>query len=302
MSKSWQWLLAGGIFIAFVALVEYLTGWQTVWQGMSHLQPSLLIGLLLLSLVSYVARALRIMWAMKLPYGDFRQIFDLSATHILANNLLPMRTGEVAFPVLMKQRFGVSVMRSSSQLLLFRLLDLLVLISLSMTVVVFYFDWLWSVTLLVLLGLCFVSLPWLRALALVIAERRDWTNISSSLQQLPLDRRNFLGTIGLTVVIWLSKLAAFLILVLSLTKLDLVTAVLGVVAAELTSVLPVHGIAGTGTYEGAFVFAAQLSQGNFDELLVVAVQLHIFLLVVSGALFIFGRAFYLLQDNGKITS
>jgi uncharacterized membrane protein YbhN (UPF0104 family) len=60
-----------------------------------------------------------------------------------------------------------------------------------------------------------------------------------------------------------------------------VSALLGAVGGELTSVLPAHGIAGAGTYE-AGVVAALVPQGiRLSTALAAAVNLHLFLLGLS---------------------
>ena len=56
--------------------------------------------------------------------GRFTLCTKLMLQHNLFNNLLPMRTGELSFPVLMARYFAVPALRSVPALLWFRLMDL----------------------------------------------------------------------------------------------------------------------------------------------------------------------------------
>ncbi|HHM05194.1 MAG TPA: UPF0104 family protein, partial [Gammaproteobacteria bacterium] len=89
-----------------------------------------------------------------------------------------------------------------------------------------------------------------------------------------------------TYVNWLVKLAAFAWVLTLFAPVPAAPALLGVIAGDLTSVLPVHGVAGAGTYE-AGVVAALLPLGlDAGAALRGAVNLHLFILastVLGGA-------------------
>jgi uncharacterized membrane protein YbhN (UPF0104 family) len=57
---------------------------------------------------------------------------------------------------------------------------------------------------------------------------------------------------------------------------------MGALGGELSSVLPVHGLAGAGTYEAGVVAALAPFRVSAVEALAAAVNLHLFLLGVSG--------------------
>jgi uncharacterized membrane protein YbhN (UPF0104 family) len=63
--------------------------------------------------------------------------------------------------------------------------------------------------------------------------------------------------------------------------LDLWRLLIGVLGAELSSILPFHGIAGGGTYELAAVAALVPFGVSPEAALVGAVNLHLFLLGVT---------------------
>ncbi|RMH16820.1 MAG: UPF0104 family protein, partial [Gammaproteobacteria bacterium] len=52
----------------------------------------------------------------------------------------------------------------------------------------------------------------------------------------------------------------------------------GIMAAELTSVLPINGVAGAGSYEGGLALAVSILGYPFGSAFTAAVNLHIFVL------------------------
>ena len=86
---------------------------------------------------------------------------------------------------------------------------------------------------------------------------------------------------GWTALSWTCKLLAYPAVVLHFSDIDLGRAVLGTLGAELSSVLPVHGVAGAGTYELA-MSAVLLPLGlDVATILKAAVNLHLYLLGAS---------------------
>jgi len=69
---------------------------------------------------------------------------------------------------------------------------------------------------------------------------------------------------------------------------------LGAIGGELTAVLPVHGMAGAGTYEAGVVAALAPTDIGHQEALKAAVNLHLFLLSCT---LLSGLLSYLLPGN-----
>ena len=84
-----------------------------------------------------------------------------------------------------------------------------------------------------------------------------------------------------TALSWSVKLLAFTLVLKHFLSVDFWRVIVGVIGAELSSVLPFHGIAGSGSYELGAV-AALLPLGvSPDAALAGAVNLHLFLLGVT---------------------
>jgi uncharacterized membrane protein YbhN (UPF0104 family) len=94
-----------------------------------------------------------------------------------------------------------------------------------------------------------------------------------------------------TALSWVCKFMAYTAVVLHFVEIEVWRAVLGTVGAELSSVLPIHGVAGSGSYELAM--AAVLIPLGLDlpTVLKAAVNLHLYLL---GASLLFGLGALLL--------
>jgi uncharacterized membrane protein YbhN (UPF0104 family) len=279
MSKPLRWSLASLILFAVVLWVELDIGWINVLLAWREVSALTLLGLTLLTLISYLLRA----WRVHLYFGRrerhaFVSYVRISFLHNAMNNLLPMRLGEASFPLLMKRRFGYPLLRSSAGLLWIRLMDLhwlLVLLSL-VGAVQFGPLALAATGLLILLPLLGL-LPNLgrllpARLTAKLALLRDYTPPSYGFA---------LRIYALTAVVWVTKLSALTLMMLSFIDLPGSQGLLAVIFADLSSVLPIHGLAGSGTFEGAML-AALLPLGvDQSDILLAAVNVHLYLLGVT---------------------
>ena len=121
VAKVLPWL----VLLAFLAAVQYWMGWEKVLQPwLAFHWPQLLLALGLMVL-SYAVRTWRLVDYFPREIGaHYLTALRLTLLHNLMNNLLPARTGEASFPLLMRRYFIVPYAQSVSALLWFRLLDL----------------------------------------------------------------------------------------------------------------------------------------------------------------------------------
>ena len=268
MKSLWRPLLGVGILAGFIAFVQVYFGWLRLLAPWQHLPLAEIAVAALLILLSYWLRAVRF-------YDYFRTVMDgrfvlcvkLMLQHNLLNNLLPMRTGELSFPVLMNRYFSVPVLQSMPALLWFRVLDLHTL-GISALLAIHSAAWPWPLTAAVLA--LWLPLPWLsfhfsarwrRALQHHHHTRAHlW--MSRLLQGLPQAPAAFWRAWGWTALNWLVKLGAFVWVLRLFIPISLPAAWMGAIAGDLTSVLPVHGVAGAGTYEAGVVAGLLPYQSN----------------------------------------
>jgi uncharacterized membrane protein YbhN (UPF0104 family) len=275
-------VIGAALLAGLVLGVSFTVGWRTLLAPWAELSPGELVGLLILSLASYVLRAVRV-YDYFLPRfeGRFLTVLRLSVLHNVANNLLPMRAGEMVFPWLMGRYFGQGFASSLASLVWIRLLDLHFLGVIGLLILYLWRPWpIWL--------LC--ALAWVASLTLMssvgrlapIEQPGRLGRLRNILTASPPSSTFRVARLYLwTVVSWSTKFVAFAVVLRHFLPIDLWQVLIGVMGAELSSVLPFHGIAGSGSYELAAV-AALLPLGvSPDAALVGAVNLHLFLLGVT---------------------
>jgi uncharacterized membrane protein YbhN (UPF0104 family) len=281
--------IGAALLVLTVLLVERYVGWAELLRPWRTQRPGALGLGVTLVLASYALRAVRV-------YDHFRPetrhgfgaCLRLTLIHNLLNNLVPMRLGEVSFPALLRRYFGVSLSRGVAGLLWFRLTDLHILGAAAL--VALTADQLSTGVLAALLGL-WLTLPWLAFRGRGPAQRAAHRIRSPRLRHLlgeaiggmPADPSTFWRTVLWTVLNWLLKLAVFAWLLHAFAGAGLSPSLAGALGGELSSVLPVHGLAGAGTYEAGVIAGLAPFGLNPREALAAAVNLHLFLLGVSAA-------------------
>lgn len=281
MNLRLRWALATLIFALLVGLVEYFYGWAGILAQWSNIDLSDILLLTLLTLVSYVLRAERV-------YRYFGQRFDhprlaylkISFLHNALNNFLPMRLGEAAFPLLMKRQFQQSMLSSTAGLVWIRLMDLHVLLLLAAIALGALLPGLAYLALGgLILGPVVVALFQRQFLALLPTKLR--TKLTDLQHLLPHSKQLIISTYLQTLIIWIVKLAALTLVLQAFLEIDFVAAWIAVTTADLSGVLPIHGIAGSGTYEAAMLAALVPMGFALEQALSAAINLHIYLLGVS---------------------
>jgi hypothetical protein len=259
-----------------------------------QLDTAALVGAIILVFVSYGVRAVRVYDYFRAQFpqqlaGGLPLCLHLSLQHNLLNNLLPMRSGELSFPLLMSRYFAVPAKRSLPVLLWFRLLDLHTLALLAALII--GAD-LIGQTMTLLLTAIWLLLPWLgyrlyRPWLQRIGDRpgRGWGLLRHILHSLPHSPASFWRSWWWTLLNWVIKLAVFAWVLSLFIDIGLGPAWLGATFGDLTSVLPIHGIAGAGTYEAGVMAGLLPFHIAPAAALTAAVNLHLFVLsctILSG--------------------
>lgn len=277
-------LLPAAIAVAFVVGAEYFVGWRELlapWVSLGN--PIVLIGPLALLLTSYVIRALRLYRYFDLQRG-FGACVRLMVHHNLCVNVLPMRTGEVAFPVLMRRYFAVTLQRSLPALAWLRSLDahaLITLLTLALGVLT------QSRPLLAVAALWAVApfcAPWFarRVVRLVGTRQTRAASLARNVAHaVPSTAAALAEDWLLTALNWIVKLVAFAWIIQLFAEAHYGVSLLGAIGGELSAMLPIHGVAGIGTYEAGIVAAMRLFESPSELALTGAVNLHLIVIGTS---------------------
>jgi uncharacterized membrane protein YbhN (UPF0104 family) len=280
MSKTLRWFIATTLFLALVIGVELTIRWRSILEDWQALSLTNLLLLTLLTFASYLLRAERVYNYFASESHSRVSYIRISFLHNALNNFLPMRLGEAAFPLLMKREFSESMLTTSAGLLIIRLMDLHVLLLLASVALI-------SVS--PLLGWGVVSGLILFPLSLKFAGKALFKLFPAKVHRLlnkiehlwPRDYRLLAKTYLITLFIWVVKLLALIMILMSFLSITFSDGALAVIAADISGVLPIHGLAGSGTYEAAMLAALYPMGFETVEAIKAAINVHIYLLGAS---------------------
>lgn len=276
-------ILSLSIFVAFVVWIESAFQWSTILSMWKHLPISLTAIAFSLFSISYLLRSVRL-W---ICFDELRGISGIVISikvmfiHNFFNNLLPMRTGEAAFPLLLKKQAGIEFSRSLPALLVFRFLDLMFLLIVASFVVVgdLYLP------LRMLLAMAVFLVPfvlWLLHHRLKMEIAKQQGRISDLLLKLisgiPERFSVFCQVYFWTIMNWSIKLLLFAFMLQQFADIPYTSALLGSMTGELSSVLPIHGFAGAGTYETGIAFGLVVHGISLSQAVIAGTNLHLFIL------------------------
>ena len=281
-----QWGLGGLLALAVVVGLQWYVGWSRLLGPWLALDGTVLLLAVGLVAVGYLARAARLhVLFVSRTAGRARLCVKLILLNTLANNLVPMRAGELSFPLLMRRFFGVPMGTATAGLAWLRLMDLHTLLGLGLVGILP--GWLGG-GLTWLTVAAWLVLPWLlyrfqRDLLRRLAGGRGGRLAGAVAAGLPADPFTFWQCWIWTVLAWLAKLSVFVWLLIAFSAAPVEAALAGAVGGELTSVLPFHGVAGLGTYEAGVVAGMTPWGVALKAAVTAAVNLHLFLLGISVA-------------------
>ena len=280
MGVKLRWLIAIFIFATGIIWVHDYLGWPQVIADWQSLEPRTLALLLALTFASYALRAQRISRALPAPQSyAFTIYLRISLLHNALNNLLPMRLGEASLPIMAKRELGLSVVQSTTTLFLVRLMDLhflLLVLCVSLLPVSSLVGTSGAAALLM------AALLWRRLMSVVTAiiPQSRQVQLQAVLQH-HQKRKLTLELYAYTVLVWLGKLSALALIVLSFLDIPFYQGLVAVISADLSSVLPIHGLAGSGTFESAILIALTPFQLEKKEILSAAINVHLYVLFSS---------------------
>lgn len=284
-------LVAILLSLALVAWLVHEGRWQGLAEVVGRLSPGVMIVAFLGFLASYSLRALRIFDEFRREIGPrFGACLRIVLIHNALVNVMPFRSGEAAFPLLMRQTFATPLTRGIASLFWLRLQDAFVVMALAALVWPGLPPALRGVGVAGVLGLAWYLPRWAR-------QPHAWLEGEGFLHKLGRVRDAFadsthharfgwLWTLGN----WSVKLAAQAWLLAALLPAPLRSGAAGALGAELAAILPVQGVAGFGTYEAGAAAALLPAGVPLEQGLQAALALHLF--VIASALLVGALAWF----------
>ncbi|WP_297446188.1 lysylphosphatidylglycerol synthase transmembrane domain-containing protein [Desulfurobacterium sp.] len=231
----------------------------------------------------YIFRALRLkLYIEEIPLSEMASVIGV---HTFFNNVMPFRSGETSFPLILKKLYGIDMTRSSVVLFGARVFDLL---SLSILFLFSLFSVSFSDKRLIFFPILAVALV---GIALFVAykflhffkERIPFFDklIIASAVLFRVDK--LMQMFFFSICIWILKFTAFMfILNAAHLGLGFFKTIFVSTFAEFTTVLPIHSIGGFGTFEAGMVGGFSLIGMNAKKALLYAVYFHTLILCMSG--------------------
>ncbi|MDB5988475.1 MAG: hypothetical protein JWR16_3528 [Nevskia sp.] len=278
--------------VAFFAwAVQHYWGWARLLAPWQQMPLATLLLALCGMLGSYAIRALRIYIAeAEIPRGAYWQCLRLILLNNSLNLLLPARSGEASFPILLKRWFGIDLARGTGTLLWLRLLDLHVLASVGAACAAAGWQLqahgvsrlIWLVAALAAAApLLLFALHGRLSRALAGRGGKLVTLAQRGLSGIPAHAGGVLRDLLLTWSSWAVKLSALGWVLSQLAQLPPLVGVLGAIGGDLSTVLPVHAPGGFGTYEAGVIAVLAPATAPSGALLAAAVNLHLLLLTTA---------------------
>lgn len=295
LTRRWKpaeyWLKRAFSIIVTLALLAWLASdqrWKMVGDAFASITPGAFVAVAAALFVTYVLRALRVCDEFRDDVnGRFGATLRVILIHNAMINIVPFRGGETAFPILLRQVFGVSIVRASASLLWFRLQDAFVVGVLACLVWPGLHPALRAAGIAALIAAAWYLPRWARA-------PHNWTAGGRIVSKLGKLRDIFTEATGRsrygwwwTIANWALKLGVQGWLLAMLLGTSFQTAFPGAVGAEAAAILPVQGVAGFGTYEAGAAAALLYSGIAMKDGLQAALALHLFILcsaVATGAI------------------
>lgn len=283
-------LLTVTIVAAYAVFIEWFWGWASILGQWATVGALPVVTALVLLTSTYFLRTWRIYdYFPRETAGRFQTLFRVTQIHNLLNIMMPFRTGETSFPVLMRTEFGIPLARATSALLVMRLLDLHALLAAagigfaigsSHKVLV----WLaWGVFLLLPVAGFTVRKTLLRFAGKLLPSKLQHFVVEIE-NGLPANASAFARAWAMTVINWLVKVLVLAWALSLMGVLPLAASFGGALGGELSSVLPVHAPGGVGTYPagitaGAVAFGASGERAAVASLAQASINAHLLIIV-----------------------
>lgn len=280
------WIKRGlGLLISVGLIVWIIQGahWHGVMDSLHGVKALDLSLAVLAFAASYLLRAARVYDEFAEETGArFTAILRLTLLHNASINILPFRSGEAAFPILLNRWFGVPSTRAIVALLWLRIQDAFVVLALAAFVWPGLHPALRATWIgLVLLAAWAIPVWAARHPEIEIRAGKFAASIHRIREALAESTRHHGRSWLWTLANWSVKLAAQACLLGALLQSSLLTGLSGALGVELAAILPIQGVAGFGTYEAGG--AALLAPHNipFATGLNAALALHLFVIACA---------------------
>ncbi|GAB6078746.1 YbhN family protein [Hydrogenobaculum acidophilum] len=202
--------------------------------------------------------------------------FLINNVHIFLNNILPARTGEFSFFYMLKKR-GINLTKSFWVFVLARFMDALALLG-------FFFGFFFKIYFLAFITIFGIIMVFLLKHTLAFLPN---VFILKSLKQnlsTHFESKTAIKLYFISVISFAFKFLGFYEMAKNIIPMRFFDILPSYVLAEISSILPINGFLGLGTYEFGFSIPSKLTDISLKSSLDLAFITHVFLLISSSVL------------------
>jgi len=297
--------------------------WQAVQKTFSQIDLRWLLAAFGVYLFNYILRSLRFQILLDLEKVPFRHILGITNLYGMYLYLMPAKSGELSYPILLKSRLNVPLPESTATLIAARFIDFATVALFLPAVLISFWDqihpWVRVGALLFVGGVFLfgVGILWfvrhpasikvspstkiIQGSSVAMRLWRAFTKLVASLHV--IDQRKQYGRLWLlTIAIWICVQTNFYFIILSLGEsLNFLQMVVVSIIMVPMTLLPIQGFANLGTHEIGWVAAFALFGYSETTALNIAVSSHIVLLLFVLLLGSLGVVFLREKSNSEMT-
>jgi len=271
--KIFEFLVSVLITFGFIYLFYKVIGFEKFVKFFSSISLFNILFAFFLYFTSYILRTIR--WRITLPVKNFFKLFKLTVYNTVFNIFLPFRTGEFSFFYILKKE-GIEISKSAVSFFTVRIFDAYALL------VLFIFSFLLIKSFI--LAILFLFFSPIGIFFIAFASNFIKYEKFKSFKEDVLHKKNIFSLYVLSILTLFFKFTAFYLVLPQGLNLSYSLALFASSAGDLTTILPIHGIAGIGTYEGGFAGILLLLGINKDTAILSSIFVHIFILSASAVL------------------
>ena len=285
MNKNWikifELFVAAGISLGFLYLFYKIVGFDKLIKFFTELSFINIIFAFFLYVLSYITRTIR--WQITLSIKGFWKLFKITSFNTVFNIFLPFRTGELSFFYMLKKE-NIPVSESALSFFSVRAFDGIALITVFLVSYLIYSGYfLLSILVFILMPFSFYVFKGI----LSFIKKDKIKNFKENV----LTIKNIFSLYLLSIFTFIFKFTGFYLVLPPSINLSYIEAFIASSAGDLTTILPIHGLAGIGTYEGGYAGILILMGIDKESALIASVFVHIFILLGSALLGIFSFVF-----------
>ncbi len=240
------------IFLVFLLFFLKIKAYKEIFIFIKKSKKFYIFTAFILYFFVYILRAVRLkLVENRLP---FNFLFSTVCLHTFLNNILPARLGEISIPIIFKTK-SINFKSSLKTLFIVRIFDAVALLYFFLISIKFYF---FPFILLILFFLY-------------------------------IFKKELLSICILSLGIWAIKFLAFFFIFKSiLLKFSYLKVIFITTFPEITTILPIHGLAGFGNFEFSSAYAFSLLKIDYKSGFLYGLYLHLILLCFSFFMFLLG--------------